>query len=277
MDPNIGSITGDSDRIKQVIWNLLSNAVKFTPPKGRVTIEITQDDSYAKIRVRDTGQGIRPDFLPHVFERFRQADGTITRGHGGLGLGLAIVRHLVELHGGAVQAESPGEGQGSTFTVNLPLMAVPAEVEPEERTYKAGIEKITWEQFPRLDNVRILLVEDETDTQELITEILERCGAQVKPTASATEALEIFGRWNPDILVSDIGLPGEDGYELLKKIRAMESGRGGRVPAVALTAFARSEDRIRALATGYQLHVPKPVEPIELAAAVAGLVRGMPR
>ena len=259
-----GRVWGDAGRLQQVIWNLLSNAIKFTPQGGRVEVQLGVTDSHAEIVVSDTGQGIRPDFLPFVFERFRQAEGAATRAHGGLGLGLAIVRQLVELHGGTVRAESPGDGQGATFTVSLPLP--PRGLEGEE-----GREEPGTTDAPSLAGRRVLVVDDEPDAREWLTAVLEQCGAAVTAVASAREALGALASLRPDILVSDIAMPGEDGYSLIEKIRVLEARCGGRIPAVALTAYAGPEDRRRALAAGYELYVSKPVTPEELVAAVANL------
>ena len=258
-------VWGDGGRLQQVVWNLLSNAIKFTPEGGGVEIRVGLADGRAQIVVSDTGRGIGPDFLPFVFERFRQADSATTRTHGGLGLGLAIVRQLVELHGGTVRAESPGEGQGATFTVSLPIPTFQLDgAEGHEAPGKVGA--------PSLEGLRVLVVDDEADARESLTVVLEQCGAVVTAVASVREALGAFARQRPDILVSDIGMPEEDGYSLIEKVRVLEAAqRGGRIPAVALTAYAAPEDRRRALAAGYELHVPKPVTPEELVTAVANL------
>lgn len=272
LDHSAGSVLGDSNRLQQVVWNLLSNAVKFTPKGGRVAIILERSNSQIQIKVSDTGQGISPDFLPYVFERFRQADGATTRSHGGLGLGLAIVRHLVELHGGRVRAESEGEGKGATFIVTLPLMAVrPPSIEPHQAqpTVEDGAPEIA---PPSLDGLRVLVVDDEPDARELIATMLAQYGADVTAVDSARAALEALQQLNPNVLVSDIGMPQEDGYSLIRKVRMLDAAQGGRVPAVALTAYARAEDRTQALLSGFQLHVPKPVNPAELAAVVANLV-----
>jgi PAS domain S-box-containing protein len=254
LDPGVGAVAGDRDRLQQVVWNLLANAVKFTPPGGGVTVRLEGAAGQARITLCDTGTGIRPDVMPYIFERFRQADSTAARAYGGLGLGLAIVRHLVELHGGIVAASSPGEGQGATFTVTLPL-AGPAPGEPPVRA---------------LDGVSVLVVDDEPDTRELLTVVLRHYGATVTAVESAGRALESLQRARPDVLVSDIGMPGEDGYTLIRRIRAMEP-EGRPIPAIALTAYARTEERARALRAGYQRHVAKPVEPLELASVIASL------
>ncbi|YAF98489.1 MAG: PAS domain S-box protein [Nodularia sp. CChRGM 3473] len=269
-DPSVGVVMGDANRLQQVVWNLLSNAVKFTPKQGIVTVQLERINSRVQIRVSDTGGGIAPEFLPYVFERFRQANSSTTRSHGGLGLGLAIVRHLVELHGGTVCAESPGIGQGATFSVTLPMKAVavntnqPAQFLPSTNNEDAN-------SLPTLKGLRVLVVDDEPDARQLLTTILGQYGAQVMAAASTFEALVALEEFHPDVLVSDIGMPQEDGYTLIRKLRALSQEQGGRIPAVALTAYARAEDRTQALLAGFQLHVPKPVNPTELAAVVANL------
>jgi CheY-like chemotaxis protein len=263
----------DPDRLQQVLWNLLSNAVKFTPREGRVEVWIGRVGTTLHLRVSDSGKGLSPAFLPHVFERFRQADSTSRRSEGGLGLGLAIVKELVELHGGAVQAGSPGEGQGATFTVVLPIPAL--LMDPKDGEAEAPNEPSSQEtaraQMDRtmLEGVRLLVVEDEADGREMLVTVFEGCGAKVSAAASAAEAIEALQRATPDVLICDIGLPGEDGYELMRKVRALEAQRGGRVPALALTAYAGAEDRRRALEAGFDLHVPKPAAPAELMAKAA--------
>jgi len=270
-DPTAGPVSGDPDRLQQVVWNLLANAVKFTPKGGQIQIRLERVNSQIEITVSDTGQGIKAEFLPHIFERFRQADSTITRSYGGLGLGLAIVRQLVELHGGSVHAQSPGEGKGATFMVSLPLMAI-LETQDTWVDPAADSEEL-FDNPPSLKGLRILLVDDEADTRDLITIILEQCEAKVTAIASVREALVVIQQMQPDVLISDIGMPGEDGYTLIRKVRALQPEQGGRIPAVALTAYARMEDRTRALAAGFQMHVPKPVKPIELTTVVASLAR----
>ncbi len=271
----VGAIAGDPTRLQQVVWNLLSNAIKFTPPGGRVHVRIERAGSHVKLEVSDTGEGIGPEFLPHVFERFRQADMSTTRMHGGLGLGLAIVRHLVELHGGTVQARSGGAGHGSTFTVMIPLVGVYRRECDAKRDAPGAAEvaDAAAESPDRLDGVRVLVVDDQPDTRELLKAMLEGCGASVTVAASTEEALGLLAQNVPDVLVSDIAMPGEDGYELIRRVRALPRERGGRVPAAALTAYARTEDRLRAIKSGFQIHVPKPVELNELAAIVASLAR----
>ncbi|HYE63950.1 MAG TPA: ATP-binding protein [Pyrinomonadaceae bacterium] len=274
LDPRAGLISGDPNRLQQVVWNLLSNAIKFTSKGGRVQVRLERVNSHVEIIVSDTGQGISPELLPFIFDRFRQADGSTSRTHGGLGLGLAIVRHLVELHGGTVQAKSLGEGQGATFTVKLPLMIARDKgflARDGERRHPTAEGGSLLPCPPVLDGLRVLVVDDEADARSLVTTILEQCGAEVMTAASAFEALELLEKSRPDVLVSDIGMPEMDGYALIRKVRALPAERGGRTPAVALTAYARTEDRVRILSTGYQMHVAKPVEPTELAAAVASL------
>ncbi len=271
-DPEVGTVLGDPNRLQQVAWNLFSNAVKFTPDGGRVEVRLRRVDSHVEIEVEDTGQGIRSDFLPHVFDRFRQADGTTTRTHGGLGLGLAIVRHLVELHGGSIHATSNGENLGSTFTVVLP-----AANAGEANTNAKDVANAQNDSDPLsgydaiLDDLRVLVVDDEEDTRDLVKVILTRCGAEVKTCGSAAEALDKLEAWRPDVLVSDIGMPGEDGYSLIKKVRALKTWNEQTLPAVALTAYAGAEDRARALSSGFQRHMAKPLEPRELIVVIANL------
>lgn len=270
-DPTVGVVVGDANRLQQVVWNLLSNAVKFTPKGGRVNLQLERIESGIQIRVSDTGLGIASEFLPHVFERFRQADSSRTRAHGGLGLGLAIVRHLVELHGGTVRAESPGIGQGATFIVNLPMKAIYVEANTAEQLSSIVSPQETNNVLPSLDGLRVLVVDDEADARHLLTMILEQHGAEVMAVASAQEAIIAVQKFQPDVLVSDIGMPQQDGYALIRQLRALSPEQGGRIPAVALTAYARAEDRTQALLAGFQLHVPKPANPAELAAVVANL------
>jgi len=278
LDPRAGPVSGDPDRLQQVVWNLLSNAIKFTPKDGRVQVLLTRVNSHLELTVSDTGQGIESKFLPYVFDRFRQADPSTTRTHGGLGLGLAIVRHLVELHGGTVTAESEGAGQGTTFKVSLPLMIV----HQPEFASNAGERAIVAEHPTaggrvaldcpsELSGLRVLLVEDEPDSREMLVIVLTQCRAEVRAVSNAADALSQLQSWQPDVLISDIEMPGEDGYTLIRKVRSLPPERGGKIPAAALTAYARAEDRMRALLAGFQLHVPKPVEPAELAAVVASL------
>ena len=268
------SIPGDPVRLQQVVWNLLSNAIKFTPRGGCVQIRSERVNSHLEIVVSDTGQGISPDFLPHVFDRFRQADQKTSRQHGGMGLGLAIVRHLVELHGGTVQADSEGEGKGATFTVMLPITPVYQVDSSGGRVHPGARDLLPADDSTdRLDGLRILVVDDEPDTRELLKQGLEYCGAKVNVVGSAAEALEALKVSIPDILISDIGMPGTDGYDLIKEIRRLPSPRGGKVAAIALTAYTRIEDRLQALRAGYDMHVPKPVELTELVAVAASVAR----
>lgn len=267
----IAMISGDADRLQQIIWNLLSNAIKFTPKGGAVEILLPEEiDSQVEIIVRDNGRGISRDFLPFVFDRFRQADGSITRHFTGLGLGLAIVRHLVELHGGSVAVESEGEGKGATFTVRLPVMSLPEADEREKTDDGGGLHA----DYPSLNDLRILIVDDEDNTRELLKLVFENCRATVETAASAAEALKKVQNLPPNLIVSDIGMPDEDGYTLMQKIRVWEkeTGRDEPIPAIALTAYARAEDRQKALDAGYQVHITKPIEPFELTKLVEKLI-----
>jgi signal transduction histidine kinase/CheY-like chemotaxis protein len=283
LDPLAGPVRGDPNRLQQCFWNLLSNAIKFTPKGGKVQVSLARVDSHVEVCVVDNGQGIKPEFLPHVFERFRQADASTTRRHGGLGLGLSIVKHLVELHGGSVRAKSPGEGQGATFCIELPRMVVhatdPAAARPASDTAAAAaaaalapaVTRLDRLDYPSLEGITVLAVDDEPDARTLIRRVLEQCGARVLLAASASEGLESVRRERPDMIISDIGMPVEDGYTFIQQVRRLPPDQGGRTPAAALTAFARAEDRTRALRAGYQTHVAKPVEPMELTAVVASL------
>lgn len=273
MDTGMVPVPGDPIRLQQVVWNLLSNAIKFTARGGIVQVRLERVNSHVEIIVSDTGQGIAPEFLPHVFDRFRQADQRTTRQHGGMGLGLAIVKNLVEMHGGSVNAASPGKGEGATFTVHLPVVSV-YQVDPEGgRVHPAARDLMPLtESSERLDGLTILVVDDEPDTRELLKSGLENCGAMVTVTGSSAEALEAIQTEVPDVLISDIGMPGEDGYDLIRRLRSLPPERGGKIPAIALTAYARVEDRMKALRSGYQMHVPKPVELAELVAVAASLV-----
>ncbi|MBD1864080.1 MULTISPECIES: response regulator [Trichocoleus] len=271
LDPGSGCVAGDSDRLQQIIWNLLSNAIKFTPKGGRVQIRLERVHSHVEIAVSDTGQGISSDFVPYVFDRFRQADSSITRSYSGLGLGLAIVRHLVELHGGTVEAYSSGPGEGSTFTVKLPLIPVRIEESNTERIHPTVAQAVPFNNPPSLKGVRVLIVDDEVDARNYLLAVLEQCEAETLAATSAQEAVELLLAQKPDVLVSDIGMPEEDGYSLIHRIRALPVEQGGSIPAVALTAYARTEDRTRVIAAGFQIHIPKPVEPAELATVIASL------
>jgi signal transduction histidine kinase/ActR/RegA family two-component response regulator len=265
--------SGDADRLQQVIWNLLSNAVKFTPVGGEITITLRREHGYV-LTVADTGIGIDPSFVPHMFEPFRQADGSASREHGGLGLGLAIVRQITELHGGTVTARSGGRGQGATFEVRLPselgVTAPPARVDAGTPTLMSSAQINS----RLLDGVHVLVVDDEEDARELLRTTFEAHGARVSVAISAAEAMQLFERVTPDVVISDIGMPFEDGYALIKRIRARRADRGGLVPAVALTAYAAPSDRLAALAAGYQAHIAKPYEPSEIATLVERLARG---
>ncbi|MBP5973055.1 PAS domain S-box protein [Brasilonema sp. CT11] len=269
-EKDVGQILGDSARLQQIIWNLLSNAVKFTPSGGNVEIQLNSMGSQAQIQVRDTGKGITPDFLPHVFEYFRQADSTTTRTFGGLGLGLAIVHHLVELHGGTVHADSPGVGQGATFTVRLPLLNDQGFGPLDESTSSSLIRNSS---SLRLANLRVLLVDDDTDTRDLITFILEQSGAIVTSATSAIEASETFKQTNFDVLISDIGMPQMDGYMLMRQIRAITSKQGRDVLALALTAYAGEINQQQAIAAGFQRHITKPIDPEELVKVIVDLIK----
>jgi PAS domain S-box-containing protein len=271
LDPLAGPISGDPARLQQILWNLLTNGLKFTPKGGRVQVVLERIDSHIEISVSDTGQGITPEFLPHVFDRFRQADATTTRQHRGLGLGLAIVKNLAELHGGSVHAKSGGLNQGSTFTIVLPLAIAKIDSEPDRRHPGGQDSGGLPQENPDLGGLRILAVDDEADARQLVKRILSSCGATVETAASAADALEWLKMNKPDVLITDIGMPGEDGYAVIRKVRQLGVEDGGNIPAIALTAFARSEDRRRAILSGFQMHMAKPIEPSELVAMVASL------
>jgi CheY-like chemotaxis protein/anti-sigma regulatory factor (Ser/Thr protein kinase) len=270
-------VLGDATRLQQIVWNLLSNAVKFSSKGGRVHVVLQRAASRVEIIVKDTGKGISREFLGSVFDPFRQEDASASRSKGGLGLGLAITRQLVELHGGRISAESQGEGCGATFTVSLPLASV-APPDPwrnvPARSFQSNAE---FERPEHLRGLRILIVDDEDDSRNLVGAILEECGCEVISAASVPDALAMMAARVPDLLVSDIGMPGEDGYELIRKVRALPRDRGGDIPAAALTAYARAEDRQRMLNAGYSIHLAKPVEPAELVAVVATLSRFLNR
>ncbi|MCC5637333.1 PAS domain S-box protein [Nostoc sp. CHAB 5844] len=266
-DPNIGQVMGDPNRLQQVVWNLLSNAVKFTPAAGQVEIRVKEVDGQAQIQVSDTGKGITPEFLPYVFDYFRQADGTTTRKFGGLGLGLAIVRQIVEMHRGTVKADSPGEGNGATFTVRIPLLVINEPVRRDEH------ESLTGEsESPNLSGIKVLMVDDEPDIRDLISFILHDYGVDVTAVTSATEALDELSQSLPDILISDIGMPEVDGYMLIRQLRKRSPQQGGNVSAIALTAYAGEINQQQALTAGFQMHIPKPVDPDALVRAIATLV-----
>jgi signal transduction histidine kinase/CheY-like chemotaxis protein len=268
------AISGDPLRMQQVVSNLLVNAVKFTPAGGRIEVRLGMLGPEVQIVVRDTGSGIRREFLPYVFDRFRQDDATEARPHGGLGLGLAIVRHLVSLHNGSVHAESAGEGRGSTFTVSLPAL-VDAEATARQKVPPTTARDTLLDHPPTLTGVRVLVVDDDADSRELFTGVLEQCDALVRAVASARAALTALEGWKPDVLVSDIAMPQESGYVLIRKIRGLTPEQGSTVPALAVTAYAGADDVKLALAAGFQAHIAKPVEPIELALAVGSLARGI--
>jgi PAS domain S-box-containing protein len=275
LDPRAGPITGDPDRLQQVVWNLLMNAVKFTPKGGRVQVHLQRVNSHIEVVVSDTGEGIPPAVLPFVFDRFRQADSSSTRAHSGLGLGLALVKHLVELHGGSVGAQSPGPGQGATFIVKLPLTIAEVAAGPERRIHPTASSIDSIPAVGRLDGLRVLVVDDDRDALDLSSMILTRAGAEVRLCRSAAEAIDMLGRWRPDVLVSDIEMPIEDGYALIRKVRALSAEHGGRTPAVALTAYGRMQDRVQSLTAGYNMHVAKPVDPGEFTAIIASLAGRM--
>ena len=270
LDPLASPVSGDPARLQQILWNLLTNALKFTPKGGRVHVVLERVNSHVEISVNDTGSGIAPDFLPYVFDRFRQADASTTREQRGLGLGLAIVKNLVELHGGNVRAKSPGINKGSTFAIVLPMVMVNIEADPNRQHPRAVTEELVEDRLD-LHGVRVLAVDDEADARHLIKRILSGCGAQVETADSGAASLRFLRKGKPHVLIMDIGMPNEDGYEAIRKVRQLTSEEGGKVPAIALTAFARSEDRRRAILNGFQMHIAKPVEPSELIAMVASL------
>ncbi|HEV7797349.1 MAG TPA: response regulator [Pyrinomonadaceae bacterium] len=271
LDPAACLVPADANRLQQIFWNLFSNAIKFTPADGRVSVEVQRVGLRVQISVSDSGIGITPEFLPYIFDRFRQADGSTTRVHGGLGLGLSIVKHLVQLHDGSIEVASEGKNEGATFTVSLPL--APAEssktsengatTEPDGNGLPPSFSKL-------LEGLRILVVDDEADSRDLVTAILTRCGGEVRCCETAAEAIQTFRAWKPDLLVSDIGMPHEDGYSLIKKLRKLRSKLAREIPAVALTAYATDDDRERTLSAGFQMHVAKPIEPKALVRSIAG-------
>jgi CheY-like chemotaxis protein/anti-sigma regulatory factor (Ser/Thr protein kinase) len=264
---------GDPDRLQQIVWNLLANAIKFTPEGGDVHVCLERNDSHALIIVNDSGQGIATEHLPHVFERFRQADSSNTRSNSGLGLGLSIVRQLVELHRGTVTAESSGENAGATFRVMLPLPSLPEVPNAAEKTDPKNERNSLTTTQHSLNGLRVLVVDDEQDTRELVTALLTTCGAEVVSVSSATEALDQMERQRFNLLISDIGMPEMNGYDLIGRIRQLGEERGGRTPAMALTAYAGFDDRKRALAAGYERHIPKPFVAAELISAAIFLTR----
>jgi signal transduction histidine kinase/ActR/RegA family two-component response regulator len=278
VDPLAGPVRGDPNRLQQVLWNLLTNAVKFTPQGGRVGVALARINSHLEIEVTDNGEGIEPKFLPHIFDRFRQADASTARRHGGLGLGLSIVKQLIELHGGAIIAHSAGLGMGSTFRITLPLMAISSDPLETASSAQHSARSIDAPPPPALGHINltgvsVLVVDDECDARTLIQRFLQECDANVFTAASAVEAMHVLLHESPTVLVSDIGMPGEDGYELIRRVRSLKDANA-RIPAVALTAYARVEDRVRAVQAGYQLHLSKPVKPIELIAMIESLAKG---
>jgi len=273
LDPRTPSVLGDQDRLQQVIWNLLSNALKFTEPGGTMSVRVALNGRFVRIVVTDTGQGISREFLPHVFERFRQADASSSRRHGGLGVGLALVHYLIELHGGSVHAFSEGEGKGATFTIDLPMMP------PQGVDHRAEPDGLQSHAMASLAHARVLLIDDETDARDLSQAVLEQCGATVMAVSSGAEALSVLRTASPgllpNVIVSDLGMPTEDGYQLIRRIRALDTALS-RIPAVAVTGYATSEDVQRALDAGFQLHISKPMDPAAFVAAVADLARTKP-
>jgi signal transduction histidine kinase/ActR/RegA family two-component response regulator len=273
VDPIAGPVTGDPNRLQQVIWNLLINAIKFTPKGGKVQVVVERVNSHVELSVSDTGKGIAAEFLPHVFERFSQADNSSRRGYTGLGLGLAIVKSLAELHGGSVRVKSGGEGNGTTFILSLPTSVVHTLDSAENLQHIKVDRQETLLHAPDLKGVKVMIVDDEADALGLVKHIMENCGATVKVCTSAADCLEAVPIWRPDVLVTDIGMPDMDGFALIAGMRALKRDQGGQTPAVASTAFARSEDRRQAMLAGFNVHVAKPVEPGELVAVVSRLAR----
>jgi CheY-like chemotaxis protein len=286
---NDDTISGDPDRLQQVIWNLLSNAAKFTPPRGHVCVSLVHAESSLELRVEDNGDGITPEFLPYVFDRFRQGESGTTRHHNGVGLGLAIVRHLVELHGGTVTAQSPGEGQGSTFIVCLPVRAVRAVRDPRPRASRTAHRSPVRPAEPAsidLHGVTVLVVDDQAEARALVKDVLQDAGAEAVGVSAVRDALELLTRFTPDVLVTDVGMPGEDGYSLIRQVRQREHDRdrdGDRehrvdahLPAIALTAYSRAEDRAHALESGFDAHLRKPVEREDLLVAIAKALGRLP-
>ena len=270
LDPAAGPVAGDPDRLQQIFWNLLSNAVKFTANGGQVQVRLERINAHAEVTVTDTGQGIDAALLPFIFDRFRQGDSTYK--HGGLGLGLAIVRHLVDLHGGEVDARSEGEGRGAEFIVRLPIsVAVPANREAPEARVQTSVGGSVSGSMPSLAGLRILIVDDQADSREVVSEIVGGAGAKIGTAEDVRQAIDLIGRWKPDVLISDIAMPGQDGYDLIRDLRALSSDKGGRTLAIALTAYASSQDGLKIRAAGYDMHLPKPINPIELATAIARL------
>ncbi len=277
LSPSARHTVGDAARLQQVVWNLLSNAIKFTPNGGKVEVRLEPAAGSVKLKVSDSGPGISAEFLPFIFDRFRQADGTSTRSHGGLGLGLAIVRHLVELHGGTVEAGSAGRGLGAVFTVSLPRAVSPdgksARKRGTRKTWRTDKSVTAGEPFLGLDKVRVLLVDDDADNLQVLCVLLQEQRATVQAVSSADEALAAIEWYKPEVVIADLAMPGKDGYELIAKIRELDAINGSATPAVALTSYVRIEDRTRALAAGFNMFVPKPVQPNELLTAISNLVQ----
>ncbi len=271
IDPAGADVLGDPNRLQQVVWNLLSNAIKFAPKQGKVTLSLARINSHVELTVRDDGRGIDPQFLPRVFQRFAQEDSGESRAHGGLGLGLAIARHLVELQGGTIEAASEGVGKGASFTVKLPILPVARKVVGE--AHPSLSREVRLESPPELQGLHVLVVDDEPDTRDLLLTTLADSGCDVRATSSVRDAMEAVAAARPDVILSDIGMPGENGYDLVRRLRQLTPEQGGRVPAAALTAYSRPEDRRQALRAGFEMFLPKPVEPAELLAAVATLAR----
>jgi CheY-like chemotaxis protein/anti-sigma regulatory factor (Ser/Thr protein kinase) len=277
LDPSLERVIGDPDRLQQIVWNLLTNAIKFTPEEGKIEVRSLQVGSRVHIQVKDTGIGIQPEFIPFVFDRFRQADSSTTRAHGGLGLGLAIVRHLVELHHGKIYVESEGEGKGATFTLELLLSNTsPSKLSSFKQRIvmaedDASRREIDVESSNTLSGLQILLVDDEQDVREVLTTVMEGSGAKVIAASSVQEALQVLDQMQPDVLVSDIAMPQQDGYMLIRQVRERETRQGGCLPALALTAYVREEDCQQALKSGFQRHMSKPVDTTELVMTVANL------
>jgi CheY-like chemotaxis protein/two-component sensor histidine kinase len=277
LDPTAGPIRGDPNRLQQVFWNLLTNAVKFTHQNGRVAVTLARVNSRLEVEVTDDGEGIDPNFLPHVFDRFRQADASTSRQHGGLGLGLSIVKQLIEMHGGSISAESAGKGLGSTFRITLPVVATSEQSEQPQVSRQHPVrfaEPTAPESGLRTDlgGMKVLVVDDEPDARALVERLLVDCNARVTTASSTDDAMKALMQENFDVLISDVGMPGEDGYGLVRRVRALPDGHS-TVPAIALTAYARIEDRARAIHAGFQLHLSKPIEPIELIAMVQSVAR----
>ena len=273
VDPAASRVMADPNRLQQIIWNLLSNAIKFTPRGGHVQLTLARVDSHVELAVTDTGRGVDRTFLPRLFQRFQQADGSTTRTQGGLGLGLAICRHLVELHGGSIEAASDGVGKGATFTVSLPMLAVRATPTEVRRPPPTIDRQVAFERPADLAGLKVLVVDDQPDARDLIASVITHCGATSFEAGSASEGLRMVESMRPDLIVSDVGMPGEDGYSFIGRVRALPADHGGRTPAAALTAYARAEDRRLALKAGFEMHIPKPVELGELVTALATLAR----